>query len=94
MNKVAMPEFQSEAEEAQWWSDHQDEIADEFLDSNSSRDPERGATAREASAVGILIPYEDAALAMEYAQRKGIAFEEFATRIFHEALQEEVRKAG
>lgn len=32
MAKLVMPDFQTEREEADWWYDNQDAIADEFLE--------------------------------------------------------------
>ena len=100
-----MPQFQSEAEEARGWFDHQDEIAEEFLASQASRHFTFGATASEMNLpLRLLIGPEDIPVVEQQARNQGLPFDgydesaeydEYAKRLFRGAVQaEELRRAG
>lgn len=95
MNELVMPSYKTEVEEAQWWFDHQDRIAEDLLSSAVNRDPVRGATAKEMGlSARISISMDDVPVALQQARQEGLLFDEYAKRLFHRALQSDLKKVG
>ncbi len=96
MSDLVIPQFKTEPEEADWWFDNQDQIAEEFLHSPACKNPERGVTARRAALAGaIALDAADALLAREQAERKGISYQSHLQSLLHAAIHAEAdRKAG
>ena len=98
-----IPKFASEAEEAQWWYDHRDEVAKAFEDAAARGDMHTGSAARLARerAAGITptttirLDPQDISRARALAARRGLRYQTYLKMLLHEALKaEEKRLAG
>jgi predicted DNA binding CopG/RHH family protein len=93
--KPEIPKFESEAEEAQWWFDHREEMAswmenavaegrtsslDEILDKRRS-----GST----PTVSIRIDPADISRARTLAEKRGLRYQTYLKMLLHEALKRE-----
>jgi hypothetical protein len=90
VTKLEIPAFSSEAEEAQWWFDHREELDDEFLAAGSEGRLSQGSLAQHLGLAPnfVRIDPDDAHLARELASRRGLEFEPFIQSLIHEALME------
>ena len=88
--------FASEAEEARWWADHQDDIAGAFEKARAERRLGRGTVARKGATptTTIRLDPEDISRAREQAERKGLRYQTYLKMLLREALLAEERKAG
>jgi predicted DNA binding CopG/RHH family protein len=95
-NKVEMPRFASEAEEAQWWFDHREETAGLMeqavsegrttsLDAVLGKNRNGGST----PTVSIRIDPSDLARARVQAQKRGLRYQTYLKMVLHEALERE-----
>ncbi|MBM3739505.1 MAG: hypothetical protein FJW39_27375 [Acidobacteria bacterium] len=91
--------FKTEAEEAQWWSENQELIADRFEQANASGELGRGTVARQAAERGgasptitIRLPVSDLARARSFAALKGLRYQTYLKLLLHEALDSEERR--
>ena len=97
-DKLEVPRFGSEAEEAQWWFDHRDETAG-FMESAVAE----GRTlslekvlAHERNGgstptVSIRIDPGDLARARVQAEKRGLRYQTYLKMVLHEALEREER---
>ncbi len=83
---VDAPEFQSEAEEADWWDRHQDLIADLLL-----KYGRRGAVPTKN--VSVRLPVTDIERARKLAAKRGVGYQTLIKTLLHEALKKESRIA-
>ena len=91
MAERKLPQFKNEAEEAQWWFDHREEIGQDIVSA-----PERGALgegslARHARRSGaqaavVALDPEDAERARVQAERRGLEYQEYVKMVVHRAL--------
>jgi hypothetical protein len=94
MEKRILPEFKSEAEEAKWWFDHQDELDKDFAEAAAEGRLGRGTAARRGgipattpdTATTIPLDPEDVALAREQASQRGLKYQTYLKMLLHEAL--------
>ena len=97
-NKLEVPRFGSEAEEAQWWFDHREETAGLMetavaegrtatLDGILAKSRNGGST----PTVSIRIDQGDLARARVQAQKRGLRYQTYLKMILHEALEREER---
>ena len=95
MPKKPLPDFASEAEEAQWYFDHQDELEDyfELLPPNPAPLAERlGLPPRKklpTRAISLRISEEDLAKAQAIAEKKGIGYQTLLKMGIHEWLEQQ-----
>ena len=96
MTEIKTPDGLTEAEEAQWHFDHRDELAERFLSSPASQNPQRGLAAQRFNLTPRLeMERADVELAFRQAAESGLTLHEYASQLFHEAVQaRELRKAG
>jgi predicted DNA binding CopG/RHH family protein len=94
--KMEIPKFRSEAEEARWWADHQDELAGEFERAAAEGRLGRGTVARKGPTptTTIRLDPEDISRARRQAQRKGLRYQTYLKMLLREALLAEERKIG
>jgi uncharacterized protein (DUF4415 family) len=94
--KLNIPRFESEAEEARWWADHQDEIAGAFANAAAAGRLGRGTVARKGPTptTTIRLDSEDILRAREQAERKGLRYQTYLKMLLREALLAEERKTG
>ena len=88
--KLRVPKFETEEEEAAWWPQQEDAIADAFeaalLD---------GTLMRGDKPITVLsLDLEDAQAAREQAELRGVDFVSYLESLVHEAVQQEQRRAS
>ncbi len=84
------PKFASEAEEAQWWFEHQDFLLQKFERAEAEGILGRGrAMLRALGADTILLDEADAERARNAAERKGMQYQAYVKMLIHEALEKE-----
>ena len=88
--RIAIPKFKTEAEEAAWWDSHP-EIAAEIM----KQALKSGAARRKVplKTVTMRLPMADLATAQDLASRKGLPYQTYIKMVLHEALQEKRRSA-
>ncbi|MEO8726760.1 MAG: hypothetical protein ABI383_11665 [Acidobacteriaceae bacterium] len=90
-----LSKFNSEAEEAAWWYDHQDDIAQAFIEAEQHGTLRHGTVARLAAEhlpSNVLLPDHDLELARKQAQAVGVDPEDYIRSLLHEALLREEQK--
>ncbi len=100
MNKVfeTMPEFLSEAEEAEWWDAHAEDFDGQFEEAADegtlmNREQFREKLLREHellwpdARVSVIVSEEDLASVKAHAKTSGLSPEAYLGQIVHEALQ-------
>jgi hypothetical protein len=85
------PRFRSEAEEARWWHEHRQELADEFEKAAASGRLGHGSVARggPTPTTTIRLDRDDIARARALAKRKGLRYQTYLKMLVREALDEE-----
>ncbi len=93
--KLVVPKFASEAEEAQWWFDNQDLLAEEFeLAGKEGRLGHGRAIQRALAASESVRPNpEDVELARKQAASDGIEYQDYLKRVIHEAVAGREKRA-
>jgi predicted DNA binding CopG/RHH family protein len=88
MEKRILPDFKSEAEEAKWWFDHQDELLEDFKQAAKEGRLGRGTAARLGGipTTTIRLDLDDIALAREQASQRGLKYQTYLKMLVHEAL--------
>jgi hypothetical protein len=94
--KAAPPKFASEAEEARWWFEHQDEMAVRFAAAAKAGTLGRGTVARKGATptTTIRLEQEDILRARTQAERKGLRYQTYLKMLLREALLAEEKKVG
>ena len=84
-----LPDFASEAEEAKWWFDHQDELLEDFEQAAAEGRLGHGPEARHGH-VPPIPPFqldpEDISMAREQAAKRGLEYQAYLKQLLHEAL--------
>ncbi len=88
MEKRILPDFKSEAEEAKWWFDNQDELLKDFEQAAKEGRLGRGTAARLGGipTTTIRLDPADIALAREQAEKRGLKYQTYLKMLVHEAL--------
>jgi predicted DNA binding CopG/RHH family protein len=88
MEKRILPDFKSEAEEAKWWFDHQDELLKDFEQAAKEGRLGHGTAARigDIPTTTLRLDPEDVALASEQASRRGLPYHTYLKTLVHGAL--------
>jgi predicted DNA binding CopG/RHH family protein len=89
MEKRELPKFQSEADEAKWWFDNQDELDKDFAQAAAEGGLGRGTAARQGGipTTTIRLDPDDIALARTQASERGLKYQTYLKMLVHEALQ-------
>src|SRR3954468_19583650 len=103
--KMTLPEFKSEAEEADWWYDNRGKLSDaiaaaaqkgtlkrmtiEQLQQRLSEAAARRTEKAHSKTVTIRLADADLTLARQQAERKGLPYQTYIKTLLHEALQKE-----
>ena len=86
--KMTVPHFGDEAEEAQWWFDNQEQFADDLFRAIKDGSAGRGTAVKRALAEHGIIPEpEDIADAWRLSRKKGIPYDDLIKQLIHEGLQ-------
>jgi predicted DNA binding CopG/RHH family protein len=88
MEDRVLPDFTSEAEEANWWFDNQDALDKEFAQSAAEGRLGRGTAARLGGIPNTTIRRDpdDIALARAQASKRGLKYQTCLKMLLHEAL--------
>jgi predicted DNA binding CopG/RHH family protein len=93
IEKRILPDFKSEAEEAKWWFDNQNEILKDFEraaeEGRLGRGPVPQLTALPTTT--IRLDPADIELARKQAARKGLKYQTYLKMVIHEALLKEAQ---
>jgi predicted DNA binding CopG/RHH family protein len=92
MEKRIIPKFASEADEAQWWFDHQDELFEDFKNAAAEGRLHRRIGPRPSAPVPtttIRLDPADIELARAQAEKKGLKYQTYLKMVIHEALMKE-----
>jgi predicted DNA binding CopG/RHH family protein len=89
--KRILPDFASEAEEAKWWLDHQDDVLGDFEQAANERRLLRGSAARVTAlpTTTIRLDPADIDLARKLAEKRGLKYQTYLKMLLHEALSRE-----
>jgi predicted DNA binding CopG/RHH family protein len=85
--EIDAPRFRSEAEEAEWWDNHQDLVADLLLKHGRR-------AAMPSKSVTVRLPVTDIDKARQLAEARGIGYQTLIKVLLHDALKREERKAS
>jgi predicted DNA binding CopG/RHH family protein len=87
--------FRSEAEEAQWWDENQDSLAQEFEQAAAEGTLGRGTTARRGNTptTTIRLDPRDIDRARIEAESRGLKYQTYLKMLIHEALWQRTAKA-
>ena len=82
--------FKNEAEEAQWWDENQDALAQEFERAAVAGTLGRGTAARKGNTptTTIRLDPEDISKARIQAERRGLRYQTYLKMLIHEALRQ------
>jgi predicted DNA binding CopG/RHH family protein len=82
--------FKSEAEEAQWWDENQDDLAQEFEKAAAEGTLGRGTVARKGKTptTTIRLDPEDISRARAQAELKGLRYQTYLKMLIHESLRQ------
>ena len=97
MKLLAVPQFDSEAEEIDWWCGQLDTVEENLVEAMRDGMARRGCTARILSEarkqltgvyrhVTIRILEEDLELARQHAQEHGLTHQNYIALVLHEAM--------
>jgi predicted DNA binding CopG/RHH family protein len=86
--KTVLPDFKTEAEEAKWWFDHQEEILDDFERAAEDGTLLTGEAAKVKAlpTTTIRLDPADIELARKQAEKKGLKYQTYLKMVIHEAL--------
>jgi len=91
MEKRILPDFKSEAEEAKWWFDNQDELDKDFASAAAEGRLGRGTAARIGGIPTTTIRLDpvDIEKARGLAAKRGLKYQTYLKMLLHEALERE-----
>jgi predicted DNA binding CopG/RHH family protein len=89
--KLQLPAFANEDEEAQWWYDNREKHAEEFVQASRAGRVTQGAMVKRGlvRTPTIMISHADFADAKVLADKKGMDHETYIQSLVHEALERE-----
>lgn len=92
--KIEIPEFKSEAEEADWWPANQDAFLSAFEEAAKNGTVKRGGIAQsgQTPTTTIRLDLKDIELAKVQAEERGLKYQTYLKMLIHQALQVEAKK--
>ncbi|HTV05853.1 MAG TPA: hypothetical protein VME86_10845 [Acidobacteriaceae bacterium] len=83
--------FKNEEDEANWWDQNQDALADEFERATAEETLGHGTVARKGATptTTIRLAPEDILLARTQAEKRGLRYQTYLKMVIHEALRNE-----
>src|SRR5271168_2218349 len=93
---LKIPEFKTEGDEARWWAENQEPLAQHFKRAAVEGKLGRGTVARRGNTptTTIRLDPEDIAKARSHAERKGLKYQTYLKMLIHQALREEELQSG
>jgi predicted DNA binding CopG/RHH family protein len=87
---TAIPKFNTEKEEAEWWDAHPDVITELFLKAKKEGKIKRLPVVRGATKpITIRMPIADIETAQEIAEKRGLPYQTYIKGLLHQALERE-----
>jgi predicted DNA binding CopG/RHH family protein len=88
---LKIPEFKTEGDEARWWAENQDQLAQQFERAAAEGRLRRGTVARRGNTptTTIRLDPEDISKARFLAEQRGLKYQTYLKMLIHEALQKE-----
>lgn len=95
MEKRVVPKFESEAEEAKWWFDNQDELLKDFERAAAEGQLGHGTVARRMGIPTTTIRLDpvDIEMARDQASERGLKYQTYLKMLLHEALRHNQKPA-
>ena len=96
--RIVVPTFRTEAEEAQWWYDNREKVEDALIHAMDTGTIRRGTAqrltseARASRNVTIRMVEADLDLARKQAEEKGLPYQTYIKSVLHEALVRRERR--
>ena len=96
--RLVVPKFKTEAEEAHWWYDNREKVEDALIHAMDNGTIRRGTAQRLASEarvsrnVTIRMVEADLDLARKQAEEKGLPYQTYIKSVLHEALVKRARR--
>jgi predicted DNA binding CopG/RHH family protein len=93
---LKIPQFETEGDEARWWTENQDQIADRFQQAAAEGKLGRGIVARRGNTptTTIRLDPEDIHKARIHAARRGMKYQTYLKSLIHQALGQEESQSG
>jgi predicted DNA binding CopG/RHH family protein len=97
--KVILPKFSTEAEEAEWWDSHHKLVEDTLLEALENGETQQGMARkltqhpRDSDSLPVHIPADYIHRARKLAEKKGIGYDTYMQMLLKEALDRESRKS-
>jgi predicted DNA binding CopG/RHH family protein len=98
--RMRVPRFTTEAEEARWWDRKAKSVEKDLIEALRTGTAQRGTAqrlvreARESKNITIRMPVAEIERARTLAEKKGIGYQTYMKMLLREALDREARKAG
>lgn len=96
--RIVVPKFDTEAEEAQWWYDNREKVEEALISAMENGTIRQGTAqrltteARASRNVTIRVAEADLDLARKQAQERGLPYQTYIKSIIHEALVKRERR--
>ncbi len=96
--RIVVPKFKTEAEEAQWRYDNREKVEDALINAMDNGTVRRGTAhrltseARASRNVTIRMAEADLDLARKQAEEKGLPYQTYIKSVLHEALVKRERR--
>ncbi len=96
--RVVIPTFSSEAEEARWWDEHRAAIEQNLGEAIRGGSAQRGTAqrlmreARASKNITIRMPLADLERARQLSSEKGLGYQTYVKMLLHEALDREDKR--
>ena len=96
--RIVVPKFKTEADEAQWWYDNRDKVEDALIRAMDNGTIQRGtpqrltSEARASRNVTLRMATADLDLARKQAEEKGLPYQTYIKSVLHEALVKRDRR--
>jgi predicted DNA binding CopG/RHH family protein len=93
---LKIPEFKTEGDEARWWAENQDQLAQQFERAAAEGRLKRGTVARRGNTptTTIRLDPDDISKARALAEQRGLKYQTYLKMLIHEALQREKKIAS
>ena len=97
-NRIKPPRFDNEAQEAQWWDQHQGQVEENLATAIRERTVQRDSARlllrerRESKNITIRVPLDDLERARQLSAKRGLAYQTYMKMLLHEALDREEKR--
>jgi len=93
MSQIEIPDFASEAEEAAWWFENQEQLDDDFLKAAEEGRLGVGTAARLANLPTALVEIDKnhVEIARQQAEKRGVQYHAYVTTLLHQALEQDAK---